>query len=139
VAVLVSRNVWPGGGYFGSPAAIRALQDSHCEQFLPTVNAAAVQRLIDSHEATIVDARLSSDFFAGHLDGAIHIPVNGDMEQCRKALAGIEPGQRILVYCHSNGCPYSGIVALRLMELGYSNIVLFRDGWVGWQKYQRGS
>jgi rhodanese-related sulfurtransferase len=85
----------------------------------------------------LVDARFPEDFDTEHLRNAINIPPILSLDECRGALDGVEQSKRILIYCQSNGCPYSEKVAKKLLALGFSNIVLFEDGWIGWQKYKK--
>jgi hypothetical protein len=55
-----------------------------------------------------------------------------------KVNARVPRDGQILIYCQSNGCPYSEKVARKLMSVGYRNITYFRDGWHGWEEYTAG-
>jgi rhodanese-related sulfurtransferase len=125
------------GGFLSAPRAVAAIQDMHLGDFLRKVNVEEVPKLLDSEGVTIVDARLPQDFAAGHLARAINLPPSSSAERCQQALAGVPTSSRILLYCQSNGCLYSEIVARKLIALGYSNILYFRDGWISWEKYQQ--
>ncbi len=125
------------GGFLSAPQGVAAIQDMHLGGFLRKVRAEDVPKLLDAEDVTIVDARLPQDFVAGHLANAISIPPSSSSEQCQQALAGVPISNRILLYCQSNGCPYSEIAARKLIALGYSNILYFRDGWIAWEKYRQ--
>ena len=126
-----------GGGFLSYSPAVAAIQDKHLGGFLPKVDVDTVPGLLHQADVTVVDARLPADYEAGHLEGAMNIPPDSSPEQCLKIIEKVPRSDRIFIYCHSNGCPYSAIVARKLLALGYSHILYFRDGWVVWEEYQK--
>ncbi len=122
------------GGYLSSGAAIAGIRDSHFSQFLPKVRPADTGRLLGASDVTVVDARLEVDFANGHLDGAVNIPPSFQPEQVRQAVSGVPMTNRILIYCQSDGCPFSERVARKLDALGHYNLIYMEEGWVGWTK-----
>jgi rhodanese-related sulfurtransferase len=135
LAVMGAYRAGSDAGFMSSPAAIAAIQDAHFGSFLPKVKTAEMARLLDAPGVAIVDARFPSDFEAGHLKGAINIPIGSTSRECEKALAAVPKERRIVVYSHSNGCHFGDKVAKVLISLGYDNILLYRGGWVEWEKY----
>jgi len=121
-------------GYLSNPAAIHAIQDSHVGSFLPKIKAAEVAQLLDTPGVTIVDARIPNDYNAGHIRGAISVPVTSSPGQLEAAMLNVPKENRILVYSHSNGCPYGAMASRQLIALGYQNIQLYKGGWVEWKK-----
>jgi len=121
-------------GYLSSRDAITAIQDSNFGSFLPKVKTEEMARLVDTPGIAVVDARFPLDFSAGHLPGAISIPVSSSTKRCEDAMSAVPKDHRIVVYSHSNGCPYGEKIAKKLISLGYHDIVLFRGGWVEWEK-----
>jgi rhodanese-related sulfurtransferase len=125
-----------GNGFtLSSPPAIAAIQDSHFGTFLPKVKTEAMAALVETPGVAIVDARFPRDFQAGHLKGAISIPVDSSPESCEKAMAAVPKEYRLVVYSHSNGCHFGEEVAKVLISIGYRNILLYRGGWVEWKKH----
>jgi rhodanese-related sulfurtransferase len=122
-------------GFLSHTAAIAAIQDSKFGAFLPKVNTRELANLLDNDTVAIVDARLPVDYQAGHLKGAISVPVTSNPQQCEKAISHVPKERRIIVYSHSNGCNYGERVAKELLAQGYHNISLFRGGWVEWEKH----
>jgi rhodanese-related sulfurtransferase len=122
-------------GFLSSPTAVAAIQDSHFGTFLPKVSTEGMARLLDTPGVAIVDARLPDDFQAGHLKGAISIPVGSSPSKCELAMAAVPKEHRIVVYSHSNGCPFGDKVAKVLISLGYHDVLLYRGGWVEWEKH----
>lgn len=60
---------------------------------------------------TVLDVRPADEFAAGHLPGAVNVPL-GDLETC---LAEFDPGQEIVAYCRGPYCvlSYEAVAALR--------------------------
>ena len=67
----------------------------------------------------VIDVRTKVEFWLGHLDGAINIPV----DQLPEAMAthpAITPESRILVYCAAGA--RSAAAAQRLTEAGFTHV-----------------
>ena len=105
---------------------------------------ASVVRDISSGEAyqafqlkvPFLDARRSSDFAEGHIPGAWSAPVwEADLE--RRLIefeAAANPGLQapIGIYCTGGGCEDSRLLARKLVDLGYRNLLIYRDGFPDW-------
>ncbi len=104
------------------------------------VSLAALPRDIDTAE---LSARLSSPrppivvevlgpkyFDAGHLPGAINLPLEGFAENARRLLT--ERNAEIVVYCASATCQNSHVAQRKLSSLGYENVRLYRGGKAAW-------
>lgn len=68
----------------------------------------------------VIDVRSKVEFFLGHLDGAVNIPVDR-IAEALPARADVPKNARILVYCASGG--RSAQAAGILRHLGYSRVV----------------
>lgn len=86
----------------------------------------------------IVDARKSLDYGAGHVQGAINIPVDSSAEIMMQAMQGIPRSKNIVVYCQSKACQYDERIAVRLYQLGFANMSLFPAGYIEWQRTHGG-
>jgi hydroxyacylglutathione hydrolase len=78
-------------------------------------------------DVTIVDVRNRSEFEAGHLPGALHIPVGYLAER----LAEIPHAKTIIVQCQSGG--RSAIATSVLQKLGVTNAVDLTGGFLAWR------
>ena len=67
----------------------------------------------------IIDVRTVGEFQAGHIDGALNIPVD-QIEQGVAGIKGIKPDSKILLYCRSGR--RSGIAEQTLRQLGYRQV-----------------
>jgi rhodanese-related sulfurtransferase len=118
-------------GFLAHSGATRSIQQAHAGNFIPKISSNDVRRLLDGN-TVFVDARLVRDFEAGHLEGAISLPVDANDIEYKKTTADIAKDARIVLYCQSSACKYAEIVAIKLIENDYSNISILRGGWVEW-------
>lgn len=125
-------------GYLSSIQAINAIQDRHLSSFLPSVSIVEVESVVSAVDSTIVDARLPEHFAIGHIPNARNLPVTSGPKKFEGFLKDVPKERRLVVYCQSNGCPWSAIVAKKLMELGYADVRLYRGGWTEWEKVVEG-
>jgi phage shock protein E len=70
--------------------------------------------------AAIIDVRTSEEFSAGHIDGAINIPVD-QIGQGIHSIKGLKKDSPILIYCRSGR--RSSMARLTLEQQGYKNIL----------------
>jgi rhodanese-related sulfurtransferase len=68
----------------------------------------------------IIDVRTTLEFWLGHLDGAVHIPVQ-ELPEALEGRAGITRDSRLVVYCASGG--RSAHAAAALSAAGYTHVV----------------
>ncbi|MHC4159099.1 MAG: rhodanese-like domain-containing protein [Planctomycetota bacterium] len=115
-------------GFLAHANATDSIQQAHLGNFLPKVSEEEVRRLLNSN-TIFVDARSNGDFEAGHLEGAINVPVNAGDDERSKAMADIAKDAHILVYCQTSGCWFAEKVAIKLISDGFSNISLFKGDW----------
>lgn len=92
---------------------------------------------LNQHRGIIIDARHTEDFDAGHIEGAINIPVDMSEGERRRVLASVSKETPVAIYCQSSGCPYSGEVAAMLETDGYQSLSIFRGGWLEWSAKER--
>ena len=119
-------------GFLAHADATSSIQQAYQGSFIARVSVREVKGLISQGGAVIIDARRGLDYAAGHLDGAISIPVNSNDEQRKKATEGIAKETPIVVYCQSKGCVYDQAIAIKLMDEGFANVSIFKGGWVEW-------
>jgi rhodanese-related sulfurtransferase len=92
-----------------------------------------VKELYDSKEALIVDARDNPSFAAGHISGAISLPL-GDVDTGMPAFrAKAETTATIVVYCNGFNCHDSMDLASRLLGAGYRKVYVFLGGYPEWR------
>jgi len=123
-------------GLLAKDSGVSAVQRACYSSFIPKIDGSEVALTVNKKEAIIIDARYPGDYEAGHVEGAINIPMSMDNDARKAALANVPFDSPIIVYCQSKGCPYANIVAKRLGINGYTNVSVYKGGWVDWQKAQ---
>lgn len=98
--------------------------------FLPGVRV----RLQDS--ATVVlDAREPENYEAGHLPGALSLPVGQAEERLGDYAALLTPQTPLLLYCDGADCADALELALKLREYGFEDVTLYPGGYAEWTEY----
>jgi len=81
----------------------------------------------------IVDARVPELYDAGHIPGALSLPL-AELDRNLAAFQGKVPkDQRLITYCNGYGCPDSYDLAMRLLKAGYRNVQVFEGGFPAWR------
>jgi rhodanese-related sulfurtransferase len=119
-------------GLLASGGPVQQLTRANSDFSLPELSLQDVRNMHQNGSAIFIDARHSEDFAAGHLDGAISIPVDMTDSQRQTAMSNIPKASQIIVYCQSKDCPYARIIASALYADGYENLSWFRGGWQEW-------
>ena len=82
-----------------------------------------IEELAGAHPPVLVDARSVKEFAAGHVEGAINIPV----DDLRERMGEVPAGRPVVIYC---GVGYRAYVAQRiLMNRGRADVRNLLGGW----------
>jgi rhodanese-related sulfurtransferase len=85
-----------------------------------------------------LDARRSSEYVEGHIQGAWCVAVwEADLEDRLIAFkAARRPGSEdpIVIYCSGGDCRDSHLLADKLLKEGYFHLLIYRDGYPDWVK-----
>lgn len=86
-----------------------------------------------SDGALLVDARNADDYRAGHLAGAVSLPL-GRVDALLDRFRTEVPADRTLIlYCSGFGCPDSHALGVRLIGEGYADVLVFEGGFPEWR------
>lgn len=92
-------------------------------------------RKISKHaDAVVVDARFQKDYSAGHIEGAISLPVNCTDQEYTQTTSKLPRNKPIVLYCQSKNCKFAEIIAISLREDGFRELSVFKGGWIEWQQ-----
>jgi rhodanese-related sulfurtransferase len=91
-----------------------------------TVNVEQARELIASG-STLVDVRSEREWASGHVDGALHVP----LDRLETRLAELPIDTPIVAVCHSG--VRSALAARRLGKLGYT-VASVRGGMFAWSR-----
>ncbi len=80
----------------------------------------------------IVDARTAEEYRESHVMGAVSIPEK-EFEKSQKLLPK-DKGTLMVVYCNDKKCVRSRKWAALAVSAGYTNVVVYADGFPHWQE-----
>ena len=86
------------------------------------------KEMMDTMEVIVLDVREQEEFDAGHIAGAVLLPV-GTITEATAAAVIPEPDSVVLVYCRSGN--RSKTASSALVKLGYTNVYEF-GGIITW-------
>jgi rhodanese-related sulfurtransferase len=84
-----------------------------------------------------LDARRSAVYADGHVPGARSFPIwESDIGDRVKAFyeEGLDQNAPIVIYCSGGDCEDSHMLAEKLYMVGFNNLLVYKDGFPGWQK-----
>lgn len=84
------------------------------------------KEMMESANPLLIDVREESEYAAGHIPGAINIPIRTLAQNLDK----IPQDRPVVVYCASGH--RAGLATSALRVLGYANVKAFPPGWKGW-------
>jgi rhodanese-related sulfurtransferase len=111
--------------------------------FAPHPDQASVEITTEDAEALFrqgrlfLDARRTSVYTDGHVPGARSFPVwESDIADRVKAFfeEGLDQNAPIVIYCSGGDCEDSHMLAEKLYMVGFNNLLVYKDGFPGWQK-----
>ena len=88
---------------------------------------AGIKRLQANAQAQVLDVREPAEYKAGHIPGAINIP----LRTLAQHLDQIERDRPVVLYCSSGYRSAMGVVTLHL--LGHDNVQGFPPSFAGWK------
>ncbi len=92
-----------------------------------------VKELYDRKEALFVDARDAVTFAAGHVQGAVSLPVGGADALLPIFISQVPPPTMLVVYCNGYDCHDSRELGEKLLRSGYLTVYVFEGGYPEWQ------
>jgi len=88
-----------------------------------------------------LDARRSAEFGLGRIKGAWSLPIwESSLEERLiefEAQTNRPPEGALVLYCGGGSCEDSHLLASRLFQMGYRNLLIYRDGYPDWTSQGR--
>jgi 3-mercaptopyruvate sulfurtransferase SseA len=97
----------------------------------PRIGAAEAKGLCDACTAGFVDARSASEYAAGHVTNAIHLPPAGHPGE-RAAVDALRAYPLVVVYDGDYSCALADDVAARLRRAGLRDVRVLEGAWPAW-------
>jgi rhodanese-related sulfurtransferase len=98
------------------------------DELVPVTREELARRLQDGDPLVVLDVRPAAEHAAGHLPGAVSIPV----DELRRRLAELPGDREIVAYCRGPYCAFAHEAVAALREQGFSARRL-EDGLPEWQ------
>lgn len=99
-------------GYFLNRSAIGLVAEHRLSPEFPLVSAEELIVSMKRGEVLVIDARLPADYQAGHIPGAVNVPISTGWLDRRQLLSTIPSSGRVVIYCQSEGCRWADTIAL---------------------------
>ena len=87
--------------------------------------------LFQTGSALFVDARHAFDYKAGHIRGAISLPL-AEFDTRKAILDSIPKDRLMVVYCDGAECNSSIELSVRITKEGFTDVRIFFGGWREW-------
>lgn len=87
--------------------------------------------LFQTGSALFVDARHPFDYKAGHIRGAISLPL-AEFDTRKAMLDSIPKNRLIVAYCDGAECNSSIELSVRITKEGFTDVKIFFGGWREW-------
>jgi len=94
---------------------------------------ARAKEIFDNGNVLFVDARSQDNYEAGHIPGAVSLPVGQFDELVGSFLDRHAAARSIVTYCSGRTCEDSHHLAQLLYGLGFEHVKVFIDGFPGWK------
>lgn len=129
----IGTNAWRSDGIpvVGNWSVEARFSDTAGDSMVISLKQATEQ--FEKGSALFLDARSQSQYFEGHIRGALNLPWQ-EVDQYFMELADrIDGADMIITYCDGESCDLSHELALFLKEMGYDNVRVLVNGWTVWQ------
>ncbi|UFS71613.1 rhodanese-like domain-containing protein [Geomonas sp. RF6] len=92
-----------------------------------------VKELYDAKEAVIIDARDMQSYEAGHIKGAVSLPLGEASKGAPPSFqAEVPTAKELIVYCNGFSCHDSMDLANLLIKWGYRTVYVYEGGYPEW-------
>ncbi len=83
--------------------------------------------------ALFLDSRTYEIYKRGHIKGSISFPYFEFEEYFKKLSSKLPKNVPLIIYCGGEKCNSSEKLAVKLIDKGYSNVIIFNNGWNQWK------
>ncbi len=97
------------------------------------ITLAEAEDLFAQRDAVFVDSRSRKEYAAGHIPGAVNIPLEENKTELPDGALPYPPGQVLVVYCEGGDCQTSLALAKLIHDRGFLDIRIFAGGWTEWK------
>jgi len=113
----------------GTPKA--ADTDGAGQEPFRVITLAQMEKIVKEKVGIVADARTPDEYAAGHIGGAVNLYAM-EPENYVDRIADLPRDTLITVYCSNTHCHFARSVAELLGTFGFTNVLLYDDGYDGW-------
>ena len=88
---------------------------------------------MDANLAVLLDARTRGNYLAGHIPGAISLPISEFKQTFSRTSPLLVKNKAIIIYCSGVNCLDSSLLAKELAQREYRDIFVYKGGIEEWQ------
>lgn len=114
-------------GYFGELAIERARVRGETLKTIDEITPAELSQRLPSADAVVIDVRSAAEWAAGHLPGALHIPLGYLVDR----MDSLPRSKTLITQCQSGA--RSAIAASLLEQYGFDRVVNLAGGFAQWR------
>ena len=117
----------------GELARIGVEEGGTREVAMGTIELGEFAGMVRERSVLVIDARAPLFYRMGHVPGAVNLPREGFASFLeRSGLLGEGKSRVVVVYCQSETCEDSRMVAESLRRVGFASVRVFSEGWRRW-------
>ena len=109
------------------------LVDGSWQEKIRFIDIEDVAEKITTAQVILIDLRDSEDFDRIHAQGAINLPYYDFDEAISDFIEKVDEDQQIILFCEGILCGISARAAKELLDLGYEDISIIKQGFDGWK------
>jgi rhodanese-related sulfurtransferase len=129
---IAANAVSPAGISLSAQEAI-SVRGEAGQAGLEVVELAEAQRIAKAGDYVILDARSTDHYEAGHIPGALSMPVKDPGARFAGLQVLLVPKQPVMVYCSGQACDQALRLGAFLREQGIEQVALFEGGMEVWE------
>ncbi len=136
VTALVINSLRPGGIRFFSTPPSGVADAPPASGNTDGAAAISLESALAAHqkeETVFADARPQADYEAGHIKGALHLPVHRFETWIDTFIQNHPIDTPIITYCDGPNCHLGEDLAEQLVFAGYENVRHLQNGWSRWK------
>lgn len=96
------------------------------------MDAPTLEALQKTDMMILLDARTPDKYLAGHIPGAISLPITHFKETYEKLASQLTADKTLVLYCIGRDCMDSSLLAKELYNHGYHDIYVYKGGMEEW-------
>ncbi len=101
---------------------------------IPEINFEEFDLAVRNRRGVLLDCRYFGDFKIGSIGDAISMPVDVRSDKLREMVQVWPHDAKIILFCQSKGCKFSDIIGAELSKHGFSNLRVYRGGFLEWER-----